>query len=293
MQLILNNTKNKGKYLVLLSLLVLALLLISYFLLPSVLPVFGVLPEEHAFIFGCILAGFIAQIVDGTLGMAYGVSATSYLLLLGLSPATVSASVHSAEMFTSGVSGFMHLKIGNVNKKLFKTLLIPGMVGAAIGAMMISKVDHWAVYLRPLIACYTFFLGVKIITKALRKNVPKKKTQKVKILAFFGGWLDAIGGGGWGPIVSSTLLANGRDARYTIGSVNLTEFFVTLAGSLVFVVFLGFSHLPVIIALVFGGVLASPLSVRLAGVLPRKTMMLSVGTLVIIISILLIIKFLL
>jgi uncharacterized membrane protein YfcA len=196
-----------------------------------------------------VLGGFIAQMIDGSLGMAYGVSASSFLLSFGISPAASSASVHTAEIFTSGVSGLTHLKFQNVNKKLFKSLLIPGMLGAIAGAYILYSLEDYNYIIRPIIAVYTLLLGLAIIRKAFMAKRKKRKTKNVPALASFGGFMDSIGGGGWGPIVTTTLIARGRHPRYTVGSVNLAEFFVSLASSLTFFATIGISHIQIIAGL--------------------------------------------
>lgn len=251
----------------------------AFSLLPNVLDYVG--PDFQFF----LLAGFIAQMIDGALGMAYGVSASTVLLSFGVPPAAASASIHTSEIFTSGVSGLMHLKFQNVNKKLFKTLLLPGVIGAILGAFVLSSLEEYNYVLKPVIAVYTLYLGIVIIRKAFRKTKAKIKSKKIPALATFGGFMDSIGGGGWGPIVSSTLIAGGRHPRYTIGSVNLTEFFVALASSLTFLAVIGISHWNIIAGLILGGIIAAPIAASLAKRLPVKTMMLVVGALVILVSI--------
>lgn len=228
-----------------------------------------------------IAAGFAAQLVDGALGMGYGVTCTTILLSLGVNLPVISGSIHTAEMFSSGMSGYSHYKFGNVNKKLFKALLIPGIVGAVIGAYALSKFGtEYADYIKPFLAAYTLFLGVKIIYGAFRKSKPQK-VKRVGWLAGAGGFLDSFGGGGWGPLVTSTLISKGRTPRYVIGSVSISEFFVTFASALTFFSMLGISHWQVIAGLVLGGMIAAPIAARLAGKLPLKTMFISVGSLVI------------
>jgi uncharacterized protein len=232
-----------------------------------------------------MIAGFIAQMIDGALGMAYGVSASTFLLSFGVPPAAASASIHTSEIFTSGVSGLMHLKFQNVNKKLFKTLLLPGVIGAALGAYVLSSLEQYNNYIKPVIAVYTLYLGIVIIRKAIVGSNKKIKSKAIPKLATFGGFMDSIGGGGWGPIVSSTLIAGGRHPRYTIGSVNLTEFFVALASSLTFFAVIGLSHWQVIAGLIAGGIIAAPIAAYLSSRLPVKRMMIFVGTMVIAVSI--------
>ncbi|OKL38509.1 hypothetical protein A3841_07120 [Pontibacter flavimaris] len=236
-----------------------------------------------------ILAGFVAQLIDGALGMAYGVSATTFLLSVGVSPVAASASVHASEIFTSGVSGWMHLKFRNVNNKLFKNIVLPGVLGAILGAYLLVTFEEYLYVIKPLVAGYTLVLGILILRKVLRKKVKKQPVKKLGVLATAGGFLDAIGGGGWGPIVSSTLIAKGRNPMYTIGSVNLAEFFVSIASSATFVAFAGISHWQIILGLILGGCISAPIGAMMARRLPVKTMMIIVGIVVIIVSLRLIV----
>lgn len=236
-----------------------------------------------------VLAGFIAQMIDGALGMAYGVSASTFLLSFGVPPAAASASIHTAEIFTSGVSGLSHLKFRNVNKKLFRSLLIPGVIGAVAGAYLLTSFEDYNYILKPVIACYTLVLGVVIIRKALRSRQVKSKTRNIPGLAAFGGFVDSIGGGGWGPIVASTLIAKGRSPRYTIGSVNLAEFFISFSSSLTFFATLGITYIQIIAGLILGGVVAAPFAAYLTRKLPVKRMMLFVGIVIVLVSIRLIV----
>jgi len=231
-----------------------------------------------------ILAGFVAQMIDGALGMAYGITATTFLLGFGVPPAASSASVHASEVFTSGVSGLMHLKFGNVNTKLFKKLLIPGVIGAILGAYILSSFENYNYIIKPIVSVYTLILGLIIIFKALKKDKIRQKIKHIFPLATIGGFLDSIGGGGWGPIVSSTLIARGRNPRYTIGSVNLAEFFITLASSLTFITLIGLDHWIIVIGLILGGVIAAPIAAYLANKIPTKSIMILVGIVVIITS---------
>ena len=270
-----------------LALMVVGHLLFSYFTLDRLTLLASTIdltPE----IFYFILAGFVAQMIDGALGMAYGVTATTFLTSVGISPIFATASVHSSEIFTSGVSGYMHLKFGNVNSRLFKVVLIPGVIGAALGAYLLSQLatlDVVAKYLTPGISVYTAILGILILKKALVKKPKKRPIKRIGLLAWFGGFVDAIGGGGWGPIVNSTLIAAGRHPRYTIGSVNLAEFFVSFASSVVFAFYAGLGNYGlVILGLILGGMIAAPIAAHLSQKLPVKTMMILVGIVVIIVS---------
>jgi siroheme synthase-like protein len=238
-----------------------------------------------------ILAGFLAQMVDGALGMGYGVTSATILLSIGVNPAAISGSIHTAEMFASGASGYSHYKFGNVNKKMFKALLVPGVLGAIAGAVFLVKLGTThADYLRPIMAVYTMFLGIRIFINAFRKARPQKKFRHYGWLAGAGGFLDSFGGGGWGPIVTTTLITKGRTPKYVIGSVSLTEFFVTLASAFTFFTLLGVSHWQTIVALILGGFIAAPFAAKLAGRLPKKTSFILLGVLVMIWSLRILIK---
>jgi uncharacterized membrane protein YfcA len=241
-----------------------------------------------------IAAGFMAQLVDGLLGMGYGVTCATVLNSMGISLPAISGSIHTAEMFSSGVSGYSHYRFGNVNKKLFKALLIPGIIGAVAGAYLLSKYgDEYAKYFRPALAAYTLFLGIKILIAAFKKRRANKKVKRVGWLAGAGGFLDSFGGGGWGPLVTSTLISKGRTPRYVIGSVSITEFFVTLASALTFFSLIGISHWQVIAGLIIGGMIGAPIAAKLSGKLPIKAMFIGVGSMVIIWSLRILIKTLL
>ena len=235
-----------------------------------------------------VLVGFIAQMIDGALGMAYGVSSNTFLLSLGIPPAAASASVHMAEVVTTGISGFSHWRLGNVDWKLVKRLLIPGVLGGVAGAYILTSIDGNII--KPWIAAYLLLMGGLIIYKAFT-IIPRKKPDeyhgpKVSLLGVLGGFCDAIGGGGWGPVVTSTLVARGKFPRTTIGSVNFSEFFVTFAQSVVFVFTLNFAeYWQIIVGLLVGGGIAAPLAARMATQLPVKTLMIMVGVLIIILSI--------
>lgn len=260
-------------------------LLLSFLPLSTVTGAFVSLAESiDITILYWIAGGFIAAFIDGALGMAYGVSATTFLLSFGIPPAVASMSVHASEIFTSGVSGLMHLRFGNVNSKMFRNLVLPGVTGAIIGAYVLSSFEEYNTYIKPVVSAYTLFLGIVIIAKALRKDKIRKKIKRLFPLAFFGGLMDSIGGGGWGPIVSSTLIAWGKNPRYTIGSVNLAEFFVALASSFTFISLIGLSHWQIIAGLVTGGCIAAPIGALLAKRLRAKTMMIFVGIIVIVSS---------
>lgn len=230
-----------------------------------------------------VAVGFAAQLVDGAIGMAYGVTASSVLLGAGVPPATASACVHAAEMFTTAASGLAHWRLGNIDRRLVMRLMIPGMIGGAIGAYALTQIPGEKI--RPWVAAYLLVLGLVILWEALRK--PPLRTEAppgLVPLGFFGGLLDAIGGGGWGPIVTSTLVGNGVTPRHAIGTVSFVEFFVTLTITATFVATIGVALWPIIAGLVIGGVLAAPLAALAARHLPDRALMLLVGTVIVALS---------
>ena len=227
--------------------------------------------------------GVFAQLVDGTLGMGYGATSTSFLLAYGVPPVVSSTGVHVAEMFTTGASAISHHRFGNINKKLVRHLLIPGVLGSITGAYLLSDIIDGDL-IKPFIAVYMIVLACIIIRKGIQKNIIKKKTKRLGILASFGGFMDSVGGGGWGPIVTSTLLGNGRNPRYTIGSVNAAEFAVSFASGITFMIFGGVEGWQVIIGLILGGVIAAPIAALLVNKIKRQPMMILVGILIIVLS---------
>ena len=230
-----------------------------------------------------IVVGFVAQVIDGALGMAYGVSSTSFLLGLGMSPAAASASVHAAEIVTSGVSGLSHLRLGNVDRNLFKRLLLPGVIGGVLGAYILTALP--ASTIKPLVSIYLVAMGLLILRKSFKEMQQEPTRQHLTPLALAGGFFDAIGGGGWGPIVTSTLVATGNRPRFVIGSVNLAEFFVTVCESITFILTIGLVHTRIILGLIIGGAAAAPLAAYVCRKLPTRVLMRMVGVLIIALSI--------
>ena len=234
---------------------------------------------EDLLVFAAV--GFAAQMVDGAIGMAYGLSATSVLLTLGVAPATASASVHAAEVFTTGASGLAHWRLGNVRRALVLRLAVPGVLGGVLGAYVLVGMPTAVV--RVFVGLYLLALGGVVLLKALRPRPPLAaaiSTGRLAALGFCGGLLDAIGGGGWGAIVTSTLIGQGNAPREAIGSASLAEFFVTAAVSAAFVATVGLTLWPVIAGLVLGGVLAAPLAALAAKRVPDRLLMAAVGVVV-------------
>jgi len=229
-----------------------------------------------------ILIGLGAQLVDGALGMAFGLVSSSILLGMGLPPAAVSASVHTAEIFTTGVSGASHAYFRNIDKRLFWRLTLSGTLGGVIGAYVLTRLPGEAI--RPFVYVYLLVLAVLILLRSFGRFVPKQQIRRVPVLGFFAGLLDASGGGGWGPLATSTLLAGGGKARTTIGTVNAAEFVITLAVSLTFFLTIGLQHLEIVLGLLIGGVLAAPLAAYLVRHVPERIVLTVVGVLVLCIS---------
>lgn len=227
--------------------------------------------------------GVVAQMVDGTMGMGYGATANVFLLNLGIPPKISSSAIHFSEMFTTGASAISHHRFGNINKKLFQYLLLPGVLGAATGAYILSDLIDGDKIL-PYVTIYTIILGVLILKKAFKTNITKKKTKNLGFLAIFGGFMDSVGGGGWGPIVTSTLLSRGRDVRYTIGSVNAAEFAVAFASGITFMLFDGFNNWQVASGLILGGICAAPFGAYFLGKIPRKPAQITVGAVIILLG---------
>ncbi len=229
--------------------------------------------------------GFAAQMVDGALGMAFGIISNAALLTLGLPPAHASAIVHTAEVFTTAGSAASHLYHRNVDWKLVWRLGVPGVLGAVVGATVLSNIDSRVG--RPFIAAYLVFMGVLILWRARRAFAPRATPARwTPVVGAGGGFLDATGGGGWGPMVASTLIGSGHTPRMTIGTVNTAEFFVTSAAATTFFVELGMAPLPQLAALVAGGLIAAPFGGWMAKRVDARVLMIFVGLLVIALSLL-------
>lgn len=229
------------------------------------------------------LVGFFAQLVDGALGMAYGVLSNAFLLSLGISPAVASASVHMAEVVTTGVSGATHHVFGNVDRRLFRRLVGPGILGGVTGAYLLTRVDGDV--LKPYVSAYLLLMGLLILWRGL-KAAPQRDLSPGWLVStgLVGGFCDAVGGGGWGPLVTGTLVARGSTPRFTVGSVNAAEFFVTAAQSLTFFLTLGGLHWQAIFGLLLGGALAAPLAAGLCRRVPTRPLAVLVGALLVALS---------
>ncbi len=237
------------------------------------------------------IIGIIAQTIDGAIGMAYGITATTFLLSQGVSPAIASSSIHISEIFTTGASGLSHWRLNNIDKKLFLNLVFPGIIGGIIGVIILTNID--GKILKPWISIYLVIMGLYIILKAIKKNIFTNKISSKKItpLALVGGAVDAIGGGGWGPVVTTTLLSSGHEPKTTIGSVNSAEFFITTSTGLSFAIFIGVSNPEIILGLILGGILIAPFAAKITTKLPTKLLMFIVGVLITSLSMITVLKF--
>jgi uncharacterized membrane protein YfcA len=227
-----------------------------------------------------IIVGFCAQIVDGALGMAFGLSATTSMLAFGVPPAAASAMTHVAEIFTTAASGASHAWHRNVNWKLVARLAPAGMIGGAIGAYLLSNID--AGVIEPFVSAYLIAVGIYILFKAFQPLFPREVGDRmVPVIGFGGGILDAMGGGGWGPIVTTSLVGRGHEPKKVIGSTSVTEFLVTLTISITFVLTLGWSDMTSAAGLIIGGVIAAPIGAMLVRHLPIRPLMVGVALVII------------
>lgn len=227
-----------------------------------------------------VAVGLLAQAIDGALGMAYGITASSFLLAAGAPPAMASGATHLAEVFTTGVSGVSHLRLGNVHKRLFFSLLLPGIIGALVGVYILGQVD--GAVLKPWVSAYLLVMGLYVFSKAFRRIAARRElqTRQVAPLAFVGGLLDTTGGGGWGPIVTTSLVGAGNDPRTTIGSVNLAEFFLTVTVAASFLSILEPTVWVLVAGLACGGLIAAPFAAYMTKHLRAKVLLMLVGTLI-------------
>ncbi|CAH0261319.1 TSUP family transporter [Chryseobacterium sp. Bi04] len=253
--------------------------------------------DGHIF-YWMLFAGFMAEIVAGSMGMGYGVICTTILLLLNVPPPVVSASIHSAESFTTAAGGFSHYKLGNVNKKMVWVLFPLAIVGSITGALTLSHYgEHYAHIVKPIIACYTLYLGVNILKNAFKNKktgrIRTKRRTNLRVLGLVGGFIDSFAGGGWGPLVTGTLIKEGRIPRYVVGSSTVAKFLLTVTSAITFIFTIGIHHWNIVLGLLLGGVFTAPFSAMLTSKLPTNKMFAVVGVVVIVMSLITIIKSLL
>jgi uncharacterized protein len=221
--------------------------------------------------------------VDGALGMAFGVIASSSLIAMGAPPAIASASVHTAEIVTTGISGASHIWNKNVDREIFFKLVVAGVAGGVVGAYILTGLPEHIV--KPIVTIYLACMAALIFAR-VRGWQLKRWQPPVPTIGAGGGFLDAIGGGGWGPLVASTLIATGDNPRRTVGSVNLAEFFITVSISITFFTQLDLARYgKLVIGLIIGGALAAPLAGYLLRILPTRVAMILVGIVVAVLTV--------
>jgi len=287
-ELISSRRKVFNKYTVAISIIAVFILFTYLFLSVEQLTALqAMLHKDHYLFYWMLLAGFCAEMVAGSMGMGYGVICTTILLILNVPPPLISASIHSAESFTSAAGSLSHWQLGNINKKLVKALAIPAVIGAVIGAVTLTYAgEHYAKMTKPVIALYTMYLGFRILKNAFKnknRNGSKKKTN-IPILGLVGGFIDSFGGGGWGPLVTGTFIKNGHTPRFVIGSSTMAKFILTVASAITFLFTVGIQHWNIVAGLLIGGIVTAPFSAMLTSRLPVRKMFIAVGIVVIIMS---------
>ncbi|TXH55739.1 MAG: siroheme synthase [Bacteroidia bacterium] len=244
------------------------------------------LTEVHSYFYWFLGAGFVFAMIDGAIGMSYGVTSASFSMAMGLPPATASMGIHISEVMSNGIAGWMHYRMGNINWRLFKILIGPAVIGAVLGAYLLSSAEQYSAYVKPLVGIYTLFLGIVIFTKAIniKREKNHQKIKKIGPLGFVGGFIDAAFGGGWGSIVLSSLIAGGRHPLFSLGTVKICRFFIATLSSLTFFLMLGGKYWEAVLGLVIGSALAAPIAAKLSSKISVKTIMVLVSVIVIITS---------
>jgi uncharacterized membrane protein YfcA len=222
-----------------------------------------------------LLIGFLAQLVDSSLGMAFGTLSSSLLLAHGFPPRALSATVHMAEIFSSGASALAHYRLKNIDKELFRKLSLPAVIGALVGAVLVVYVPGDS--LKPWVSGYFALIGLVIVLKSLRPGMIRPVRIGIAPVGFLGGFFDAFGGAGWGEFVSSGLVLQGREVRTAVGSLNAVEFLITTVISVVFISTIGVDHWPAVAAIAGGGMMAAPFGAWVCKRMPAKWLMLAVG----------------
>lgn len=245
------------------------------------------LAKDNYIFYWMLLVGVFAEIVAGSMGMGYGVICTTTLLFLGIPPHAVSASIHSAESFTTAAGSISHIKLKNVSKSLVKKLAIPAIIGAIIGAISLTYLgEYYSKITKTVISFYTLYLGFKIFSNAFKpkQNKSLKKKTNLTRLGIVGGFIDSFAGGGWGPLVTGTLIKNSFTPRFAVGSSTVAKFILTITAAVTFFFTLGIQHWNIILGLLIGGIITAPFSAMLTAKLPVKSMFVVIGLLVIVMS---------
>lgn len=269
------------------TVVVLSIAVFSMYELGYLDELFTILTKDNYIFYWMMLVGFLAEIVAGSMGMGYGVICTTTLLFLGIPPHAVSASIHSAESFTTAAGSISHIKLKNVSKSLVKKLAIPAVIGAIIGAVSLTYLgEYYSKITKTIISFYTLYLGIQILSNAFKHKQDKKMKRKTNLtrLGVIGGFIDSFAGGGWGPLVTGTLIKNSFTPRFAVGSSTVAKFILTLTAAITFIFTLGIQHWNIILGLLIGGIVTAPFSAMLTAKLPVKSMFVVIGTLVIIMS---------
>ncbi|WP_210150599.1 sulfite exporter TauE/SafE family protein [Chryseobacterium scophthalmum] len=246
-----------------------------------------ILAKDNYIFYWMLLVGVFAEVVAGSMGMGYGVICTTTLLFLGIPPHAVSASIHSAESFTTAAGSISHIKLKNVSKSLVKKLAIPAIIGAIIGAVSLTYLgEYYSKITKTVISFYTLYLGIQILSNAFKpkQNKALKKKTNLTRLGLIGGFIDSFAGGGWGPLVTGTLIKNAFTPRFAVGSSTVAKFILTVTAAVTFFLTLGIQHWNIILGLLIGGIITAPFSAMLTAKLPVKNMFIIIGTLVIVMS---------
>lgn len=247
----------------------------------------NILAKDNYIFYWMLLVGVFAEIVAGSMGMGYGVICTTTLLFLNIPPHIVSASIHSAESFTTAAGSISHVRLKNVSSSLVKKLAIPAIIGAIIGALCLTYFgEYYAKVTKTIIAFYTLYLGFQIFRNAFKKKQDKALKRKTNLtkLGLLGGFIDSFAGGGWGPLVTGTLIKNSFTPRFAVGSSTVAKFILTITAAITFFFTLGIQHWNIILGLLIGGIITAPFSAMLTAKLPVKNMFLLIGTLVMVMS---------
>lgn len=273
--------------LLLITIAVLAITFLSMYSLGYLDELEIILAKDNYIFYWMLLVGVFAEIVAGSMGMGYGVICTTTLLFLGIPPHAVSASIHSAESFTTAAGSISHIKLKNVSKSLVKKLAIPAIVGAIIGAVSLTYLgEYYSKITKTVISFYTLYLGIQILSNAFKpkQNKALKKKTNLTRLGVIGGFIDSFAGGGWGPLVTGTLIKNSFTPRFAVGSSTVAKFILTVTAAVTFFLTLGIQHWNIILGLLIGGIITAPFSAMLTAKLPVKNMFIIIGTLVIVMS---------
>ncbi|MDY0930550.1 sulfite exporter TauE/SafE family protein [Chryseobacterium sp. CFBP8996] len=273
--------------LLLITIAVLAIIFLSMYSLGYLDELEIILAKDNYIFYWMLLVGVFAEIVAGSMGMGYGVICTTTLLFLGIPPHAVSASIHSAESFTTAAGSISHIKLKNVSKSLVKKLAIPAIIGAIIGAVSLTYLgEYYSKITKTVISFYTLYLGIQILSNAFKpkQNKALKKKTNLTRLGVIGGFIDSFAGGGWGPLVTGTLIKNSFTPRFAVGSSTVAKFILTVTAAVTFFLTLGIQHWNIILGLLIGGIITAPFSAMLTAKLPVKNMFIIIGTLVIVMS---------